>query len=177
MVNALYTTTNAVVTALVGINAIALVMLAGEAMSEYLKTEELALNSKVTSKEASRNSGNGSRIRLQLMRLITWMLAVIGVFQVVLPSDLADSVTSAWFVGQGFSLQQSLQSLVAGIVLRYEKLVRDVIVHGKGTVTMSNTKYTMHACSMVSITLKQQEGDTYIVVPWNALYDTALQPD
>jgi len=110
------------------------------------------------------------------MRLITWMLAVIGAFQVVLPSDLADSVTSAWFVGQGFSLQQSLQSLVAGIVLRYEKLMRDVIVYGKGTVTLHEQKYTMHTCSMVSITLKQQEGNGYIVVPWNALYDATLNP-
>ena len=174
MSNMFHNATSAVVTAIVGVNVIALVMLAGEAMSEYLKSKELQANTKTLQQG---HSGNGSRIRLQLMRLITWMLAVIGAFQVVLPTDLADSVTSAWFVGQGFSLQQSLQSLMAGIVLRYEKLMRDVIVYGKGTATLDGTKYTMHTCSIVSVTLKQHQGNGYVVVPWNSLYNATLEPE
>jgi len=186
--------TSTVVTSLVSVNAIALVMLVGEGISEYLSTKERIADS----------TANASRIRLQLLRLVTWILAVIGTFKTVLPNDLADSIISAWFVGQGFALQRSLQSLVAGIVLRYDSIVRQVVVDGEGTVQIKEVMYTVASCSMVSVTLvEQHDAPTmkdiprgrytlvdqqdvpaskglhrarYTVIEWESLYHATLVP-
>jgi hypothetical protein len=166
MAGTLQDTTSSVVLALVSVNAIALVMLAGEGMAEYL-----------TSKENERIKANASRIRLQLMRLVACILTIIAVFKIVLPDDLADSIISAWFVGQGFALQKSLQSLVAGIVLRYDAIVRKVIVEGVGSVQLKGTssKYKMYKCSMVSITLREEGAPgNYMVVEWESMYHATL---
>ena len=166
MAGTLQDTTSSVVLALVSVNAIALVMLAGEGMAEYL-----------TSKESTGGRANASRIRLQLMRLVACILTIIAVFKIVLPDDLADSIISAWFVGQGFALQKSLQSLVAGIVLRYDPIVRKVIVEGGGKVQLKGTKptYQMHKCSMVSITLTDTfTKSNYVVVEWESMYHATL---
>jgi hypothetical protein len=166
MTGTLQDTTSSVVLALVSVNAIALVMLAGEGMAEYL-----------TSKESESSKANASRIRLQMMRLVACVLTIIAVFKTLLPADLADSIISAWFVGQGFALQKSLQSLVAGIVLRYDPIVRNIIVEGGGSVRLKGTPstYKMHKCSMVSITLADTgAAGNYVVVEWGSMYHATL---
>jgi hypothetical protein len=173
MVGMLQDTTSSVVMALVSVNAIALVMLAGEGMAEYLTSKESAT--------APTTKANASRIRLQMMRLVACILTIITVFKILLPADLADSIISAWFVGQGFALQKSLQSLVAGIVLRYDPIVRRVIVEGGGSVQVKGLtpEYTMHKCSMVSITLTEKSAGLrrYVVVEWQSMYHATLIPD
>ena len=80
-------------------------------------------------------------------------------------------------MGQGFALQKSLQSLVAGIVLRYDPIVRKVIVEGGGNVQLKGMKptYKMHKCSMVSITLADRAvADNYVVVEWESMYHATL---
>jgi len=113
MLDSIHSLGNTVVLIIVSLNLVTLVSLIGGASSAYLpggtKTRSAA-------------------IRLQLFRLCTWCLSIIVGIKLVLPPDFADSIISAWFIGQGFALQNILKSVINGIVLRYNETVCKAII-------------------------------------------------
>jgi hypothetical protein len=169
MYDLLHTVANTLVLALASINLVALVSLIGEASSGYL-----------SDKTKAAGDAGGATIRLQLFRVLMWTLSVVVALKVVLPEDLADSVISAWFVGQGFALQATLQSIIGGIIARYDKRVRAVVFDRIGTISYNEFKECrVVEANVASVTIQTnaiaKKGDTrgtaagFIVLPWNSI--------
>ena len=174
MYDLLHTAANALVLVLASFNMIALVSLMGEASSGYL-----------SDKTKAASGTGGATVRLQLFRVLMWALSVIVALKVVLPIDLADSVISAWFVGQGFALQPALKSMIGGIMARYNPLVRAAVFDRIGTITYNEFNHcTVVDANVASVTLQTKsidgKGDEpgttagYIVLPWNTVDDWVI---
>ena len=168
MYDLLHTTANTLVLVLASFNMIALVSLIGEASSWYL-----------SDKTKAASGTGGATVRLQLFRVLMWAFSVIMALKIVLPEDLADSVISAWFVGQGFALQPALRSIIGGIIARYDKRVRSVVFDRIGTISYNEFKDCMVVnYNVASVTLEtKQTKDTkagYIVLPWNTVDDWVI---
>jgi len=163
MYDVLHTVANTMVLALASINMIAFVSLMGEASSGYL-----------SDKTKAAGDAGGATIRLQLFRVLMWAFSVIVALKVSLPADLADSVISAWFVGQGFALQATMQSIIGGIIARYDKRVRAVVFEKRGTISYKAFKECLVVdANVASVTLQTKATkDTaagHIVLPWNSI--------
>ena len=148
--------------ALVSANIIALVSLIGDGASMYLKKKGGESNSTAIA---------GTHIRLQLFRVFVMVLSVIAGLKLVLPSKLADDLIAAWFVGQGFALQSIIRNIISGIVVRYNKSVRDMI--GK-QVEYKDSTYSVVGTNLASVVLTSSNNGYTRIVPWPEIYQMKL---
>lgn len=140
-------------------NLIALVSLLGEASSGYLK-------------DKAPNTGHSAKLRLQLFRCLLVVVSVAAGLKAVLQPKLADDLIAAWFVGQGFALQTIIRDIIAGIVARYNPMVRTALVEKRGRVKYNNVDYKPAGVNIASIVLT---NDTHTrVLSWSELPDMQL---
>ena len=156
MLDSIHSLGNTVVLIIVSLNLVTLVSLIGGASSAYLpggtKTRSAA-------------------IRLQLFRLCTWCLSIIVGIKLVLPPDFADSIISAWFIGQGFALQNILKSVINGIVLRYNETVCKAIIERDNECKYKiklrdiDDTYTVEEANIAYVTLHHTPTSASIQLP------------
>lgn len=143
-------------------NLIALVSLLGEASSGYLK-------------DKAPNTGHSAKLRLQLFRCLLVVVSVAAGLKAVLQPKLADDLIAAWFVGQGFALQTIIRDIIAGVVARYNPMVRTVLVEKRGRVKYKKVDdYKPAGVNIASIVLT---NDTHTrVLSWSELSEMELMP-
>lgn len=152
---------------LVSANMISLVSLAGEASSVYLEH----------SSSPDRPSTGAYAIRLQMMRLLLGVLSVAAGIKLSLNTKLADDLIAAWFVGQGFALQDIIRNIISGIVARYSPRVQCIL---RSKVTYGDEDYVVTSVNIASITLRgthNEENNRYAyfrVLPWTAINEMKL---
>ena len=153
-------TASSLLLALVSANIVALVSLAGDGASLYLSKQH-----------CNTTELTGPRIRLQLLRVFLTVISIAAGLKLVLAQKLADDLIAAWFVGQGFALQDILRNIVTGIAVRYNDRVRCMV----GTKVQHNDiKYTVCAANLASITLETEDGSHSRIVPWTEVYSMKL---
>jgi hypothetical protein len=173
MLDSVHSVSNTVVSIIVSLNLVTLVSLIGGASSAYLATDS---GFKSTATDVSH-----AAVRLQLFRLCTWCLSIIASIKIMLPTDFADSIISAWFIGQGFALQSILTSVIHGIVLRYSKTVRTGIIERTGSIRLKGNDYTVQDANIAFVTLvhtasKPATGaQTTRIVLWTELYSVDIK--
>ena len=164
MLDSIHSVSNTVVLTIFSLNIVTLVTLIGGASSAYLATGI----SKAT-------DVSHAAVRLQLFRLCTWCLAIIASIKIILPDDFADSIISAWFIGQGFALQSILTSVIHGIVLRYSETVRTRIIERSGSIKLDGNDYTVQDANIAFVTLIATTGKATRIVLWTELYSVDIK--
>lgn len=147
------------------LNMVAFVSLVGEAASEYLD------------QGAKGDKGYyGAKLRLQMVRVLLWAVSVIVALKITLPADLADGIISAWFVGQGFALQNVTRSIIAGIVARYDSDLNAALCGQEGKKVKYQyggrtiEKATVKACNLVTFSLQDTESSKVLVLEWTEVH-------
>lgn len=173
MLDSVHSVSNTVVLIIVSLNLVTLVSLIGGASSAYLANEDPKIP----------NNVSHAAVRLQLFRLCTWCLSIIASIKIMLPTDFADSIISAWFIGQGFALQSILTSVIHGIVLRYSETVRTMIIERGGSIQLKGGDYTVKDANIAFVTLVQTASsnaapavETTRIVLWTELYSVDIKP-
>lgn len=175
MLDSVHSVSNTVVSIIVSLNLVTLVSLIGGASSAYLATDS-GFKFKSTATDVSH-----AAVRLQLFRLCTWCLSIIASIKIMLPTDFADSIISAWFIGQGFALQSILTSVIHGIVLRYSNTVRTGIIERTGSIQLKGKDYTVQDANIAFVTLVQKalkpatDAQTTRIVLWTELYSVDIK--
>lgn len=157
-------TATAALVVLASLNMIALVSLVGEAASGYLNDGA-----------GSERGYDGAKLRLQMVRMLLWAVSVILALKITLPPDLADSIISAWFVGQGFALQNVTRSIIAGVVARYDSDLCSALVDQTSKVTVDYKDIkgaTVKACNLVTFSLQHEKQ--VIVLEWTAVHELKI---
>ena len=151
---------------LASINMVALVSLIGHAADSYLVAAR------------GKPDYNGAVIRLQILRLVSWAVSVVAALKITLPSDLADGIISAWFVGQGFALQSTIQSIFDGIAARYSDIICKAVVNKDPNYTIKyNDRFTQaHVIDSNITTFTLQQADVgQIVLPWTSVHQIIIK--
>ena len=150
---------------LASINMVAFVSLLGHAADGYLTRAE------------GQPGYKGAVIRLQMLRLVTWAVSVVAALKITLPPDLADGIISAWFVGQGFALQSTIQSIFDGIAARYIDIVRDAIVERSEEYVVEYRKFTRAQVidsNITTFTLCEKNIGT-VILPWTSVHEIVIK--
>ena len=161
-------TATAALIVLASLNMIAFVSLVGEAASGYLHKAE-------TDAAGGKTGYVGAKLRLQMVRVLLWATSVIAALKITLPGDLADGIISAWFVGQGFALQNVTRSIIAGLVARYSDDLHGALVAGRGTVKVDYKDMkgaTVKSCNLATFSLQMEKK--VIVLEWTAVHDLTI---
>ena len=145
---------------LVSLNLFSLVSFAGEASAVYLDHSE-----------RNKQISNAYSIRLQLVRVLVSVISVAAGLKITIQSKLADDLIAAWFVGQGFALQDILRNMIHGVMARYSPRVTRLLY---STVTFEDEEYKVIDVNIASITLcyrgDKNSGPTYLrVLPWTSI--------
>lgn len=149
---------------LASLNMIALVSLVGEAASGYLDGRAKGEQGYVAAK-----------LRLQMLRILLWAVSVILALKITLPTDLADGIISAWFVGQGFALQNVTRSIFAGLVARYNDNLYQALVEQSRVVTVDYRDLkgaTVKSCDLATFSL--QKNNKVMVLEWTEVHNVII---
>ena len=147
--------------ALVSANIICLVSLMGDGASVYLD------------KKGGREARSGTHIRLQLFQVFIVIISVIAGLKLVLPPKLADDLTTAWFVGQGFALQNIIRNIISGVVVRHNPHIKNML---DKQVIYNNNRYTVKKTNLASVVIESSNDDPkhMRIVPWPEIYQMKL---
>lgn len=153
---------------LASVNMVVFISLLGEASSSYLHRETINNKPEV----------NAYAMRLQLFRLIVGVVSVAAGIKLTLNAKLANDLIAAWFVGQGFALQQPIRNIICGIIARYNPNVANML---QRSVTYQDKQYKVVNMNISSITLlgvselNTVKAPFIRIVPWTAVDNMELQ--
>jgi len=187
---------NATLLCFVGANAIILIHLFSKGTDTYLANLEPDNNSKPSKTgadarlrldtfltlEPDNNSKPSKKCADARLRLDTfWTLALVittaAVVRLVLPSDLANQIIAAWFVGQGFALQHHVQSYISGIKVRGNDAIWTAM-YTTAEITFPNdtNTYRLIDQDVFAFTLRATNKDEYVyrMLSWSSVENLAI---
>jgi len=165
---------NRAVLLLGGANILIVVHLLAAASNKYM--EHLPEKPKDLATKASRQAARSmhmpyvdARLRLDSFWMLAMVVSLATVLKLVLPTDLADQLIAAWFVGQGFALQPYIQSYISGMTTRNNAGLWDDM-YSQATLTYEGNTYVLADPGLFTLRLCTTENkNTYRVVPWTAV--------
>jgi len=162
---------NGALLAFVGVNIIVVVHLLAKGSGKYLANLPASAVGDIS--KVSKQSYTDARLRLAAFFTVMIVFATAVAVKLTLPTDLADQIIAAWFVGQGFALQRYVKSYISGIQARNNKILWDALYRG-GTVVYAQDKclYTLVNPTVFSMTLctTTSSGEKqFRVLPWTEI--------
>ncbi len=125
-----------------------------------------------------------ARLRLETAWAAIKVIATATALKLVLNESLADQIIAAWFVGQGFALQQYVQSFISGISHRNNTKIWHAMYNGSDiryAGCKENYAYKLVGQTTLSITLeaivvKPQHKITVLrTLPWTAMAQLTVE--
>ena len=161
---------------LAGANILIVVHLLAAASNKYLehlpehpRRADLATKSGRLAANSSRKPYIDARLRLDSFWMLAMVASVATVLKLVLPTDLADQLIAAWFVGQGFALQPYIQSYISGMAIRSNIGLWDDM-YSQATLTYQGDTYELADPGLFTLRLRTKGNEnTYRVVPWTVV--------
>tara|TARA_B110001450_G_C17446730_1_gene410270 strand:+ start:160 stop:741 length:582 start_codon:yes stop_codon:yes gene_type:complete len=119
-----------------------------------------------------------ARLRLETAWTVIKVVSTATALKLVLEDSLADQIIAAWFVGQGFALQQYVQSFISGMSHRNNTLIWHAMYNGadvRYTGCKDNYAYKLVGQTTLSITLQatitnsSPKKSVLRTLPWTAV--------
>lgn len=162
----MHSTATVLLPVVASLNMIIVVSLVGQSSAAYLKGH------------SPKGDIRAAQLRLQLAHLALWTISVMIALKLTLPTELADGMISAWVVGQGFALQDTIQSIVAGLVARHNDDLNTLIVKREKpgqVVKYDNKSARVTDCSLLTFTIEfKSDPPEKMVLSWTQVHQLRI---
>jgi hypothetical protein len=127
-----------------------------------------------------------ARLRLETAWTVIKVVSTAVALKLVLEESLADQIIAAWFVGQGFALQQYVQSFISGMSHRNNPWIWNAMYKGavvRYAACKDDYAYTLVGQTTLSITLEAKIGKSGQIksvrrtLPWTAMNQLTITKD
>jgi hypothetical protein len=157
------------------LNVIVLVQLMAKGSDRYVANLGVA---GIADAEKRSMTYTDARLRLEIAWTAIKVVSTATALKIVLEESLADQIIAAWFVGQGFALQQYVQSFISGMSHRNNPLIWHAMYKG-AVIRYAGCKddyaYKLVGQTTLSITLEAKIGKSGQIksvrrtLPWTAM--------